>query len=72
MVRIKKTYNGIITTRSRVESAPMLDASKVKLKAKTKTQDWKKEDIDKEMGIGDMTISDISTSARGGSWDTEF
>lgn len=75
MVRIKKTYNGIITTRSRVESAPMLDASKVRIKAKRNSAtDWKVKNGEEE-NLGTMNI-DFSDGggigAREMNWDSNF
>ena len=41
-----------------VTCQPLLQASTQKIKAKTKVNDWKTEEVDLEMGISDMTISD--------------
>ncbi len=41
-----------------VTCQPLLQASMQKIKAKTKVNDWKTEEVDLEMGISDMTISD--------------
>ncbi len=55
---MKANYPGLATRRMAVTCQPLLQASMQKIKAKTKVNDWKTEEVDLEMGISDMTISD--------------
>ena len=69
---MKKTYHGLKTKIITVVTEQMMTGSPQKIKAKTQNQDWRTENVDLEMGMSDMTISDISS---GGSrlhhdWDS--
>ena len=69
----KLTYHGLKTQRSTVESTPLMDASKVNLKAKTKYEEWHDGgNTSVEMGVNEMTFSDISSHSRESSWETGF
>ena len=59
---MKKKYPGLSTGRFLVECQPLLQASNVKLKAKTKNENWKEEDVKvEEFGLTDIQVSDITT-----------
>ena len=55
---MKKKYPGLSTRRIVVEGQPLMEMSKQKMKAKTKNEDWRTEDVDVDMGLDNMTISD--------------
>ena len=59
--------------RTTVETEPMMTGSPQTIKAKTKTKDWQTENINTEMGIGDITVTNISSGSRlQHEWDTSF
>ena len=67
----KLTYHGLKTQRSSVESTPLMDASKVNMKAKTRSTDWHEEYVtNKEFGMDEMAIP--TTGNRQDYWSTEF
>ena len=55
---MKQNYQGLYTKRICVECQPLMDASKVRIKAKTKVEEWHTETVDVEMGMDDITLSD--------------
>lgn len=57
---MKKHYPGLLTQKISVECQPFMQAtSNVKIKAKTKVQEWRTEETQVEMGIGDINISTL-------------
>ena len=55
---MKKKYQGLTTTRIPIEGQSFLKGSNVKIKAKTKNEEWKKEEVEVE----EFGLTDISTS----------
>ena len=55
---MKKKYEGLKIKVIYTEPVTLLQNSKVRLKAKTEVRDWHTDDIDIEMGMDDMTITD--------------
>ena len=67
----KEKYNGLKTERITVESASLLDASRVNMKAKTRSTNWTVEEVgNKEFGMDEMAIP--TTGNRQDYWSTEF
>lgn len=67
----KEKYHGLKTLRSTVESAPLMDASKVQIQAKTRSTNWQEEHVtNKEFGMDEMAIP--TTGNRQDYWSTEF
>lgn len=66
---VKEVYTGLSATRTAVECAPILEASKVKLKARKSNTEWKTESED----LGTMSFSDdISSSRASKQWESNF
>lgn len=68
---VKEVYTGLSATRTAVECAPILEASKVKLKARKSNTEWKTESED----LGTMSIDfsdDISSSRASKQWESNF
>lgn len=59
---MKRTYTGLYTCRMVVENQPLLQNSTQKIKAKTKSSNWKEENITvEEFGVTGISVSDISS-----------
>ena len=58
---MKKTYQGLTTTRISIECQPLMQASNVKIKAKTKNREWREEEVQvDEFGLTDISISTLN------------
>lgn len=71
----KEKYNGLKTQRITVESASLLDASRIQ--GATKSSNWHEERITETMGINEITISSSSPSpsrdmSNSSYWQTDF
>ena len=66
----KEKYNGLKTQRITIESASLLDASRVKLKARKSNTEWQEERQDLTLGV------DASAGGAGSrithQWETDF
>ena len=56
---MKRNYTGLSIRRVRIEGQPLMQASVVKFKAKTKVKDWNEEKVDLEMGMTDIEVSTL-------------
>lgn len=66
---MRKEYSGLKTTRASVESSPLMEGSKVQLKARKSNTEWQTETRDFTMG------SDVDPSApsrESSQWETSF
>ena len=60
---MKKKYTGLMTARMAVECQPLLQGSLQRIKGKTKTSNWKEENIEvEEFGVTSIGVSDISAT----------
>lgn len=72
---VKEVYTGLSVTRTAVECAPLLDASKIQ--GATKTEDWQERTINETMGLGEGEItitpsSPTQDARRDNYWKNEF
>ena len=69
----KEKYNGLKTQRITVESASLLDASRIQ--GATKSSNWHEERITETMGLNEISISSPSPSrdmSNSSYWQTDF
>jgi len=63
---MKQTYQGLYTQRICVECQPLMQNSNQRIKARTKdisgNTEWHQEDVNVEMGMDDMTLSNTPIS----------
>ncbi|MBR1787823.1 MAG: hypothetical protein IJ762_01345 [Bacteroidaceae bacterium] len=58
---MKKTYQGLTTTRIPIECQPLMQGSNVKIKAKTKNKEWREEEVKvDEFGLTDISVSNLN------------
>lgn len=70
---MKLKYHGLKTTRASVESASLMDASKVQ--GATKSSNWEERTINETMGMDDITFSTKrlnQDASRDSYWKTDF
>lgn len=60
---MKRDYQGLSTYRVSVTGQPLMANSKVKIEGKTKSSNWKEENITvDEFGMSDIGVSDITST----------
>ena len=68
----KEKYYGLKTQRITIESASLLDASRVKLKARKSNTEWKTSNEDLGTMNFDFDYDPSSPSRQNSSWETGF
>ncbi|MBO6026093.1 MAG: hypothetical protein J6W75_12550 [Bacteroidaceae bacterium] len=60
---MKRNYQGLFTRRISVSGQPLMQFSNQKIEGKTKTNNWKAEDITvEEFGMSDIGVTDITST----------